>query len=74
MQEIITPSQVADLLQVHVKTVYRLAERGVIPGNKIGRRWRFSRQRILDLVADHGSGPDGSTPRHLRSTPPSPRS
>jgi len=72
LQEIITPSQVADLLQVHVKTVYRLAEQGVIPGNKIGRRWRFSRQRILDLVAD--SGANGSTARHLRGNPPSPRS
>jgi len=74
LQEIITPSQVADLLQVHVKTVYRLAEQGIIPGNKIGRRWRFSRQRILDLVADYGSGPDGSTARHLRGNPSSPRS
>ncbi|PYN01408.1 MAG: hypothetical protein DME07_13620 [Candidatus Rokuibacteriota bacterium] len=51
MQEIITPSQVAALLQVHVKTVYRLAEQGVIPGHKIGRRWRFRRKSILDLVA-----------------------
>lgn len=62
MQEIITPSQVAALLQVHVKTVYRLAEQGVIPGHKIGRRWRFSRRRILDLVAHgvHDASPDGN--------------
>ena len=53
MQEIITPSQVAALLQVHVKTVYRLAEQGVIPGHKIGRRWRFSKKSILSLVADN---------------------
>jgi excisionase family DNA binding protein len=56
LQEIITPSQVAALLQVHVKTVYRLAEQGAIPGHKIGRRWRFSRRRILDLVADRVPG------------------
>lgn len=55
-QEIITPSQAASLLQVHVKTVYRLAEQGVIPGHKIGRRWRFSRRRILELVADAAPG------------------
>lgn len=52
MQEIITPSQVAALLQVHVKTVYRLAEQGVIPGSRIGRRWRFSRKDILSLVSN----------------------
>lgn len=52
LQEIITPAQVAALLQVHVKTVYRLAEEGVIPGNRIGRRWRFSRRDILRLVSN----------------------
>jgi excisionase family DNA binding protein len=54
---------VAALLQVHVKTVYRLAEQGVIPGHKIGRRWRFSRRRILDLVADGVQ--DATTSRNL---------
>lgn len=51
LQEILTTSQVAALLQVHVKTVYRLAEQGVIPGNKIGRRWRFTKGNILGLVS-----------------------
>ena len=64
MQEIITPSQVATLLQVHVKTVYRLAEQGVIPGHKIGRRWRFSKKSILGLVADNVK--EASTDGHLR--------
>lgn len=62
MQEIITPAQVAALLQVHVKTVYRLAERGVIPGHKIGRRWRFRKKSILSLVSDNinGASTDGT--------------
>lgn len=64
MQEIITPSQVAALLQVHVKTVYRLAEQGVIPGHKIGRRWRFSKKSILSLVADNVK--EASTDGNLR--------
>ncbi len=52
MEEILTPSQVAALLQIHVKTVYRLTEEGVIPGNRIGRSWRFSKMDILDLVSN----------------------
>jgi len=28
-----------------------LAERGVIPGNRIGRSWRFSRNDVLELVS-----------------------
>ncbi|MBI3030226.1 MAG: helix-turn-helix domain-containing protein [Candidatus Rokubacteria bacterium] len=51
MDEVITPSQVAALLKIHVKTVYRLAEAGAIPGNKFGRNWRFSKKIILKLVA-----------------------
>ncbi len=50
VDEIITPSQVAELLKIHVKTVYRLAREGVIVGNRIGRSWRFSKNHILDLL------------------------
>lgn len=51
MEEIMTPSEVATLLKIHLKTVYKLAEKGVIPGNRIGRSWRFSRNDVLDLVS-----------------------
>jgi excisionase family DNA binding protein len=51
MEEIMTPSEVAVLLKIHLKTVYKLAEKGVIPGNRIGRSWRFSRGDVLELVS-----------------------
>ena len=50
VDEIITPSQVAALLKIHVKTVYKLAREGVIVGNRIGRSWRFSKNHVLDLL------------------------
>jgi excisionase family DNA binding protein len=50
VDEILTPSQVAELLKIHVKTVYKLAREGVIAGNRIGRSWRFSKNHILDLL------------------------
>lgn len=63
MEEIMTPSEVAALLKIHLKTVYKLAEKGTIPGNRIGRSWRFSRSDVLELVstrvmngADHLNG------------------
>ena len=52
LEEILTPSQVAELLRIHVKTVYRLASEGTIPGNRIGRSWRFRKRDILDLVSN----------------------
>ena len=56
-----TPSEVADLLKIHLKTVYKLAEKGVIPGNRIGRSWRFSRNEVMELVSSRGmSLPDHS--------------
>jgi excisionase family DNA binding protein len=52
VDEIITPAEVAALLKIHVKTVYKLVEKGVLPGNRIGRSWRFSKGDILNLVSD----------------------
>jgi excisionase family DNA binding protein len=51
-----TPSEVADLLKIHLKTVYKLAEKGVIPGNRIGRSWRFSRSDVMELVSSRTMG------------------
>ena len=48
--EILTPVQVAQLLKLHLKTVYKLAESGTIPGNRVGRNWRFQRSRILEYL------------------------
>src|SRR4029077_17504232 len=56
MEEIMTPSEVAALLKIHLKTVYKLAERGVIPGNRIGRSWRFIRSDVLELVSTKPMG------------------
>ena len=56
MEEIMTPSEVAALLKIHLKTVYKLAEKGTIPGNRIGRSWRFSRSDVLELVSSRMMG------------------
>ncbi len=66
VEEILTPSQVAELLQIHVKTVYRLTEEGLIPGNRIGHSWRFRKSHILDLVSNKHRKP----PRHEKSSGP----
>ena len=60
MHEVITPTEVAALLQIHVKTVYRLARQGVLPGRHIGRRWRFSRSEILALVSQEPGRTEGA--------------
>src|SRR5262245_14110441 len=48
--DVLTPQQVAELLQVPVKTVIQLCARGAIPlARKVGRRRRMPR-RGLDLM------------------------
>jgi excisionase family DNA binding protein len=39
--EILTTGQVAKLLKIHRVTVGKLAQRGEIPGWRVGRNWRF---------------------------------
>jgi len=41
-----TVQQVAALLNVNAKTVYRLVQRGELPGFKVGGAWRFRREDI----------------------------
>jgi excisionase family DNA binding protein len=49
--DVLTVEQLAELLQVDEKTVRSLAAKGDLPGRKLGRHWRFSRQAVLEWLA-----------------------
>lgn len=44
--EILTISELAELLKIAEKTVYVLVQRREVPGFKVGGQWRFSRAAI----------------------------
>jgi excisionase family DNA binding protein len=44
--EILTTRQVAKLLKIHRVTVIKLAQRGEIPGWRVGKSWRFSKSEL----------------------------
>jgi excisionase family DNA binding protein len=46
-EPLIDAERAAEILGLHPKTVKRLAAKGVVPGMKIGRVWRF-RESELD--------------------------
>ncbi len=50
MEEVLIATELAELLRLHVKTVYKLAKEGVIPGKCIGRSWRFNRTEVLKFI------------------------
>ena len=50
--EILTPAQLATLLQIDEETLIDLAEKRELPGRKVGEEWRFSREAILAWLAE----------------------
>ena len=46
LEEYLTVPDVAELLKLSAKSVYRLAQRGELPGFKAGGTWRFRRRDI----------------------------
>lgn len=49
-EEVMTASEVAELLHLPVSTVYYLARRGELPATRLGRTWRFLRPALEELL------------------------
>jgi excisionase family DNA binding protein len=48
--EILTVSQVSKLLKLHPRTIYKLVRHGMIPGRRVGKKWRFLRSEIMNFL------------------------
>jgi excisionase family DNA binding protein len=48
--EVLTTEEAAELLRVSTKTILALARQGELPGEKVGRAWRFLRAELLEYV------------------------
>jgi excisionase family DNA binding protein len=55
--DVLTPEQLAELLQVDLKTVTAMAAAAEIPGRQLKGKWRFSRAAVLAWL---GSAPAAS--------------
>jgi excisionase family DNA binding protein len=56
--DVLTTDEAAVLLRVSTKTVLALARDGTLPGEKVGRAWRFLRADLVEYL--HG-------PHHQRT-------
>ena len=45
--EVLTVTQVSKLLQLHPRTIYKLAQTGMIPARRVGKSWRFLKSEIM---------------------------
>lgn len=59
MHEIMTIEEVANYLRVSERTVYDWAQKGELPGGKIGTTWRFKSADIEKWVNDRLKGEKG---------------
>ncbi len=50
--EILTLPEVAQLLKVAEKTVYSMAQKGLLPAFKVGGQWRFKRADLDQWIED----------------------
>ena len=50
MHEIMTIEEVAEYLRVSERTVYDWAQKGDLPGGKLGTTWRFKREDVENWV------------------------
>ena len=53
--QVMTISELADYLKISKSTLYKLAQRGGLPGQKVGKHWRFHKDAV-DAWLKHGFG------------------
>jgi len=49
---VLTPAQVATLIQVDRDKVYRLLKTGDLPGRKVGGEWRIVTKRLIEWLEE----------------------
>lgn len=55
MRTVMTVEDVAKFLKVSGATIYRQAEKGLLPGFKIGRQWRFRQEELENFIREQSS-------------------
>jgi len=68
-KDVLTIEEAAELLGVSVKTFNKVLHSETLPGRKIGREWKFSRQALIDWI---GAGRSDDFYREARELTPAP--
>jgi excisionase family DNA binding protein len=56
--DVLTLAEAAELLRIDEQTVAKAADRGELPGRKLGGEWRFARSAVLRWLAGAGEEED----------------
>ena len=58
--QVMTIDEVAEYLRIPRSSLYKLAQDGRIPCQKVGRHWRFRRAAIDEWLSKNPSGASGN--------------
>ena len=50
---VLTIEDLAEYLKISKSTLYKLAQRGELPGIKVGRHWRFHKNAVDEWLKSH---------------------
>lgn len=53
-QSILTIEELSGYLKISKSTLYKLAQAGKVPGQKVGRHWRFRKEAIDRWLEESG--------------------
>jgi excisionase family DNA binding protein len=70
-EDVLTVADVASLLELKPYTVKEYARRGILPGRKLGRTWRFLRPELEEAISHLPTAEERTGDRHrpeLRSS------
>ena len=65
--EVLTIDELATYLKVSKSTLYKLAQEGKVPGQKVGKHWRFHRETIEHWLGKNRSDVSVVQPTKLES-------
>ena len=60
MNKMLTPIEAGLYLNLHARTVSRLAKQGLIPAFKVGRRWRFKKAALNEWLGGERLGDENA--------------
>ena len=61
--EILTAEQVCEYLQISMTTCRKLTKDGTLPATKLGRQWRYHRDKLRDFVSRQGAEAPAPAPQ-----------
>jgi len=61
--EVLTIDELAEYLKIPKSTLYKLAQEGKVPGQKVGRHWRFRKEAVDRWLEQRGPETDSAATR-----------